>query len=110
MFTAKLKFSATDATFFVGVLYFCYPEVATATADMKHALRCADLADDAHQNLVQWSLAVGLFRDKCDTNLNCSRTAPWDHRLPQRADLEHWCLVLKLLSKKAHQCSIFSTI
>ncbi len=77
---------------------------------MKRVLRCTDPADDAHQNLVQWSLAVRLFRDECDTNLNCSRTAPWDHWLPQRADLEHWCLVLKLLSKKAHHRSIFSTI
>ena len=78
-------------------------------ADMKRSLRCADLADDAHHNLVQWSLAVRLFRDECDTDLNCSRTAPWDRRLPQRADLEHRCLMLKLLSKKAHQCSIFCT-
>lgn len=35
---------------------------------------------------------------------------PRDRRLPQRADLEHYCLVLKLSSIKAPLCSIFSAI
>lgn len=102
------KFSATYATF-CWCVWFVTSGVLP-TADMKQVLQCTDLADDAHQNLLQLSLAVRLFRDKCDTNLNCSRTAPWDHRLPLRADLEHWCLMLNLLSKKAHHHSIFSAI
>lgn len=34
----------------------------------------------------------------------------WDRRLPQRADLGHYCLVLKLSSNKAPLFSIFSAI
>lgn len=44
------------------------------------------------------------------TDVNCVRTMPWDRRLPQRADLEHYCLVLKLSSIKAPLFSIFSAI
>lgn len=35
---------------------------------------------------------------------------PWDRRLPQRVDLEHYCLVLKLSSIKAPLFSNFSAI
>lgn len=51
----------------------------------------------------------GYFQTRV-TDVNRSRTTPRDHRLPQRDDLEHYCLVLKLSSVKAPLCSIFSAI
>lgn len=43
------------------------------------------------------------------TQLLIVKGHPW-RRLPQRVDLEHQCLTLKLLSIKVLPCSIFSTI
>lgn len=43
-------------------------------------------------------------------DVNHVRMMPWERRLPQRADLEHYCLVLKLSSNKAPLFSIFSAI
>lgn len=57
-----------------------------------------------------WSLDARLFRNKSDTVLNCEENSILGNGLPQRADLEHQCLTLKLLSIKVHPCSIFCTI
>ena len=97
---------------FAGVFDFCHLNIVSMpTADIKQALRCTDLADDALQNLVQWSLVWGyLEKPQVWHQINCSRTALWDFRLPLRADLEHRCLTLKLLSKKAHHRTIFFTM
>lgn len=91
----------------------CFASASLAHSDLHFNVKCSFF--DAQLNTTHslpwvWSLDERLFWNKCDTVLNCEENSILGNGLPQRADLEHQCLALKLLSIKVHPCSIFSTI